>query len=49
LKKLAATVVLEDNVTVQSPVPVHAPLQPAKLNPAFALAFNITVFPAAKV
>jgi hypothetical protein len=43
------TVVLEDNVTLQSPVPVHPPLQPAKTKPASGVARNDTVAPAAKL
>ena len=32
-------------VTVQAPVPVHAPLQPLKIHPAAALARRVTGVP----
>src|SRR5258708_2136099 len=36
-------------VTVQAPVPVHAPLQPAKREPGSAAAVNVTTVPSSKV
>ncbi len=33
-------------VTVQVPVPVHAPLQPVKVEPLAAAAVNVTLAPA---
>ena len=36
-------------VTTQLPVPVHAPLQPAKLLPEFDVAVSVTSVPARKV
>jgi hypothetical protein len=49
LTKFAVTVVLDDNVTLQSAVPVHALLQPEKTNPGSAVARNDTVLPAVTV
>jgi hypothetical protein len=34
-------------VTTQAPVPVHAPVQPAKLDPAAAVAVKVTEVPGA--
>ncbi|HZU42556.1 MAG TPA: hypothetical protein VE994_07795 [Terriglobales bacterium] len=35
--------------TVQAPLPLHAPLQPAKTDPALAVAVSVTVVPLLKV
>jgi hypothetical protein len=35
-------------VTLQVPVPVHAPLQPAKVDPAAAVAVRVTTVPLLK-
>ena len=43
------TVVLDDRIKLQSPVPVHAPLQPAKTKLASGVARSDTVAPAANV
>ena len=34
-------------LTTQAPVPVHAPLQPVKLDPPLGVAVRVTVVPAA--
>jgi hypothetical protein len=43
--KTAVTDVLELTVTVQVPVPEHAPCQPVNTAPEPAVAVNITVVP----
>jgi hypothetical protein len=43
--KLAATVAAALMVTLQAPVPVHAPLQPVKVEPVPGVAVNTTIVP----
>jgi hypothetical protein len=43
--KVAATVVGAFIVTVQGPVPVQPPLQPAKVDPLAGLAVRVTTVP----
>ena len=40
--KVAVTVVAALMLTVQAPVPVHAPVQPLKVEPAAGVAVNVT-------
>src|SRR5215831_10095425 len=42
---VAVTVVLDDKVTLQEPVPVHAPLQPVNVEPVVAAAVKVTAVP----
>ena len=44
---VAVTAVAALTVTAQVPVPEHAPLQPAKMEPASAAALSVTAVPAA--
>ena len=46
--KVAVTVWAELIVTVQLPVPVHAPLHPAKVEPEVGTAVNVTSIEALK-
>jgi hypothetical protein len=43
--KLAATVAAALMMTLQAPVPVHAPLQPVKVEPVPGVAVNTTIVP----
>ena len=43
--KIAVTVVAAETVTVQGPVPMHAPLQPVKAEPAAGVAVSVTTVP----
>jgi hypothetical protein len=43
--KLAVTLVAAFIVTVQEPVPVHAPLQPVKVEPFAGVADRVTLVP----
>lgn len=43
--KVAVTVVLAVNETVQVPVPLHPLLQPAKVDPAAGVAVKVTLVP----
>jgi len=43
--KLAVTLFAASIVTVQAPVPVHAPLQPVKVLAPFGVAFSVTAAP----
>ena len=45
--KVAVTVVAALMLTVHVPVPVHAPVQPLKVEPAAGVAVNVTVVPLA--
>ena len=45
--KVAVTVVAALMLTVQVPVPVHAPLQPLKVEPAAGVAVSVTTVPLA--
>ena len=47
LRKEAVTVRAWDIVTWQVPVPLHAPLQPANLEPLAGLAVKVTTVPLA--
>ncbi|CAK0767986.1 conserved hypothetical protein [Gammaproteobacteria bacterium] len=47
--KVAVTLLAADMVTVQLPVPVQSPLQPAKLLPASVIAVNVTEAPLVKL
>jgi len=44
--KVAVTDLAELMLTTQLPVPVHAPLQPAKVEPEAAVAVSVTEVPA---
>ena len=43
--KVAVTVVAEVNVTLQEPVPVHAPLQPVNVEPVDGAAVRVSAVP----
>ena len=43
--KLAVTLLAAVIVTVQLPVPVHAPLQPVKVEPVVGMAVRVTIVP----
>ena len=45
--KVAVTVVAALMLTVQAPVPVHAPVQPLKVEPAAGVAVSVTTVPLA--
>lgn len=49
LTKFAVTVVLDNSVILQSPVPVHPPVQPMNVKPALGIACNVTDVPATKL
>ena len=42
---MAVTVVVAETVTVQAPVPLHAPLQPVNVEPAAGVAVRVTAVP----
>jgi len=42
---VAVTDLAASTVTVQAPVPLHAPLQPVKLDPEAAVAVSVTDVP----
>ena len=46
--KVAVTFLTEVMVTVQEPVPEHAPLQPVKLDPVAGRAVSVTIVPIVK-
>jgi hypothetical protein len=46
---VAVTDVFAVGVTLQLPVPVHAPDQPAKVEPAFGVAVSVMAVPLAKL
>jgi hypothetical protein len=46
---VAVTIAAAVNVTTQAPLPLHAPLHPAKVEPAAAVCVNVTIVPLAKV
>jgi len=43
--KIAVTVVAAETVTVQGPVPLHAPLQPVKTESLLGVAVSVTTAP----
>ena len=43
--KVAVTLLLASTVTVQMPVPLHAPLQPVNAEPPAAVAVSVTIVP----
>jgi len=45
---VAVTLLVCVSVTAQTPVPLHAPLQPANLEPAEGVAVNVTAAPLLK-
>ena len=42
---MAPTVLAADIVTLQGPVPLQAPVQPVKTDPAFGVALRLTTVP----
>jgi hypothetical protein len=46
---VAVTLLACVTVTVQVPVPLHAPLQPVKVDPVAGVAVNVTFVPLEKV
>ena len=46
---VAVTDVVDDTVMLQAPVPLHAPDQPAKVEPVLAIAVSVTDVPAVNV
>ena len=47
--KVAVTAALPVNVTLQVPVPVHAPDHPANVEPLFGTAVRVTMAPLVKL
>jgi len=47
--KVAVTAALPVNVTLQAPVPVHAPDHPANVDPPFGTAVSVTMAPLVKL
>jgi hypothetical protein len=47
--KVAVAVVAAPSVAEQVPVPVHAPLQPVKVEPVAGVAVSVTVAPPVKL